>query len=217
LREHIKQAHSKLDVISISPEEFINFYRANLNAARKKSYFSLEVAKELITASISSDRPQARIIAASRKRHERISEQPAIDAAICIVWDNDRCYYWLSTRRKDSYPDAIKLLIVTAMMHARRLGLVFDADGVNTPGTQRLFKKIFRMPIEETRYIFIRTSRLFKLYELYRHKTYKLKKLTIAFCSGSAGASISGAWARGRLKLSRRSATASFGPTDVAR
>ena len=142
------------------------FYRANLNAAGKKSYFCLEVAKDLMTIGISSDRPRARIIAASRKVPERSSEQPVIDAAICVVWDNERCYYWLSTRRKDSHPDAIKLLIVTAMKHARRLGLVFDADGVNTPGTQRLFKTIFRIPIEETRHIFIRTSRLFKLYEI---------------------------------------------------
>jgi hypothetical protein len=217
LREHIKQAHRKLNVVSIGPEEFINFYRANLTATDKKSYFSLDVAKALITAGINRDRPQARIIAASRKRSERFSEQPVIDAAICIVWDNERCYYWLSTRRKDSHPDAIKLLIVSAMKHTQRLGLVFDADGVNTPGTQRLFKTILRMPVEETRHIFIRTPRLVKLYEIYRYKIYKLKKLTIAISPGSVGASIPGAWARGWLMLSRRSARALFGPTDVAR
>jgi hypothetical protein len=217
LREHIRQAHSKLNVISIGPDEFINFYRANLNVANKKSYFSLEIAKKLITTGISSGSPWARIIASSRKVPERSSEQRVIDAAICVVWDNERCYYWLSTRRKDSHPDAIKLLIVTAMKHARRLGLVFDADGVNTPGTQRLFETIFRMPIKESRHIFIRTSRFFKVYEIYRYKIYKLKKLTIAFCSGSVRVGIPGAWARGWLKLSRRSATASFGPTDVAR
>jgi hypothetical protein len=184
LREHIKQARNKLNVISIGPDEFITFYRANLNAADRKSYFSLEIAKELIDVCINSSRPQARIIAASRTRPDRFSEQPVIDAAICIVWDNERCYYWLSTRRKDSHPDAIKLLIVTAMKHARSLGLVFDADGVNSPGAQRLFKTIFRMPIEETRYIFIRTSRLLRLYEIYRYKIHKLKKSTIAFVRG---------------------------------
>jgi hypothetical protein len=184
LRQHIKQACSKLDVINIDPERFINFYRANLV---DKCYFPLGVAKELIASSIRREPPQACTFAACKKRPEGSSERPLIDAAICVVWDNERCYYWLSTRRRESHPDAIKLLIVTAMKHAYRLGLSFDADGVNTPGIHRLFKTIFRMPTEETRYIFTRTSRLSKLYEIYCHKAFKLKKLTIAVFSGSGG------------------------------
>lgn len=67
---------------------------------------------------------------------EKPSERPFVDAAICIVWDNECCYYWLSTRRKESHPDAIKLLIVEAMKHARKLGLNFDADDANTSGVR---------------------------------------------------------------------------------
>jgi hypothetical protein len=180
LREHIKQARSKLDVISVDPDRFISFYRANLKAVgNKKSYFPLEVAKELITIGINREPPQARIFAASR-RPERSSEQPFIDAAICVTWDSERCYYWLSTRCKESHPDAIKLLIVTAMKHASERGLIFDADGVNTLGAQRLFKTIFRMPNEEKRYIFTRTSRWSQLYEAHRSKIDKIKKFAIA-------------------------------------
>jgi hypothetical protein len=148
LREHIKQAHNKLNIINIDADEFINFYQANLSAADKKSYFPLEVAKKLIAIGIKRERPQARIIAVSRKRPERSSEERGIDAAICIVWDSERCYYWLSTRRKDSHPDAIKLLIVIAMKHAEELGLIFDVYCPDTSGSHRLFKTIFRMPNE---------------------------------------------------------------------
>jgi hypothetical protein len=154
LREHIKQAYNTLDIISIDPDEFIKFYQTNLDESNKKCYFSLKIARELITACIAREPSQARIIAATKKRSEQPSERPVIDAASCIIWDTERCYYWLSTRRKESHPDAIKLLIVEAMNHASKLGVVFDADDANTSGSQRLFGTIFRMPNEEKRYVF---------------------------------------------------------------
>jgi hypothetical protein len=124
--------------------------------------------------------PQALIFAASKKVPEHSSDTPVLDAAICIVWDEERCFYWLSTRRKESHPDAIKLLIAAAMKHARKLGLIFDADGVTTPGTERLYKTIFRMPNEEKRYIFTRTSSWSQLYETHRYEIDKLRRVAIA-------------------------------------
>jgi hypothetical protein len=180
LREHIKQARSKLDIIDIDPSKFVPLYENNLRASdNKRCYFPLEVAKELIAVGMKREPPQARIIAVSRKKSEQSPERAIIDAAICIVWDNERCYYWLSTRRNESHPDAIKLLIVTAMKHAENLGLLFDADGVDTPGTQRLFETIFRMPIEEKRYILTRTSIILQLYETQRSRIEKIKKIAI--------------------------------------
>jgi hypothetical protein len=181
VREHIKQAHSKLDIINIDSNQFINFYLANLEIYdKKKCYFPLKVAEKIINISVRRDPAQARIIAASRKIPNGSAEQSVIDAAICIVWDDERCYYWLSTRRKESHPDAIKLLIVAAMKHASNLGLIFDADGVNTPGARRLFKTIFRMTTEEKRYIFTRTSTWSRLYEYCRYfGVPKLNKLQI--------------------------------------
>ena len=68
LREHIKQAQKKLDVINICPDDFIDFYRANLKASDKKnSYFPLEVARELIDICTNSEPKQALIFAASKK------------------------------------------------------------------------------------------------------------------------------------------------------
>jgi hypothetical protein len=70
------------------------------------------------------------------------------------------------------------------MQHARKMGLIFDADGVNTPGTQRLFKTILGITNEERRYVFTKTSRLSKAYEIYRYKIYKLKNLLLDYCIG---------------------------------
>ena len=73
LREHIKQAQKKLDVINICPDDFIDFYRTNLNASDKRnSYFPLEVAIELIDICINSEPKQALIFAAKARRYQRI-------------------------------------------------------------------------------------------------------------------------------------------------
>jgi hypothetical protein len=46
LREHIRQAKNKLNVIDIDSKTFINFYQVNLKSIDdKKCYFPLEVAK----------------------------------------------------------------------------------------------------------------------------------------------------------------------------
>jgi hypothetical protein len=176
LREHIKQASSKLDFVDIDPDKFINFYQNNLKSTEhKRSYFPFTVAKDLIHVSMNRIPPQARIIAVSRKNQKSVYEQ-LVEAAICIVWDSERCYYWLSTRRNNSHPDAIKLLIYSAMKHAHKLRLVFDADGANTLGNQWLFKTIFGMRNEEKRYIFIRTSKLSELYDSQRATIDKIKR-----------------------------------------
>ena len=93
LRQHIRQAHNKFDIINTNPDDFINFYRANLKATDKKSYFPLEVAREMIEFGVNRDPPQALIFAASKKVPEHSFDTPVLDAGICIVWDKERCYY----------------------------------------------------------------------------------------------------------------------------
>jgi len=114
------------------------------------------------------------VIAAQRKmdKTESVNHFP-YDAAVACAWDEERYYYWLSTRRHaardDSHrphphPDAIKLLIVKAMSHAEQLGLIFDADGVTTPGTLHLYKDVLRLHKEETRDVFARVPFVAKLF-----------------------------------------------------
>ena len=99
-------------------------------------------------------RGQARAIAArpnSRSQSVDHGRSSPYDAAIVYVWDNERCYYWLSTYRIASadnsnakpHPDATKLLAVKAMEDAQAMNLIFDADGVTTPGAENLYRNIF--------------------------------------------------------------------------
>lgn len=60
-------------------------------------------------------------------------------AAILCVWDAHSCYYLMSTRRSDSGNGAIPLLIWHAIKWASARGLLFDFDGVASPGSILLF------------------------------------------------------------------------------
>lgn len=167
-RGHIKRAAKDLDCVDVSAREFVRFYEANLKARKKKSYSPLDTLTLLIERAVS--RGQARAIAAkplSRSR-SRDDGYPPYDAAIVYLWDHDRCYYWLSTNRlpsKDSsdakpHPDATKLLAVRAMEDAQAKNLIFDADGVATPGADNFYRNMFRLSNEQRRDVFTRQTAL---------------------------------------------------------
>jgi hypothetical protein len=167
--KHIISADRRLDVIDISADGFIKFYAANLKEAGKTSYSPLGIAHDLIAAGGERNPPQVRAIAAARKRPEygslcANSEEVILDAAIACAWDNERYYLWRLTRRRDAslggkpHPDAVKLLVVKAMEHARSLGLIFDADGVGSAGSDRFYDKILKIPNMETRDIYERPT-----------------------------------------------------------
>jgi hypothetical protein len=160
--KHIISADRRLDVIDISADGFIKFYAANLKEAGKTSYSPLGIAHDLIAAGGERNPPQVRAIAAARKRPEHgslcaNSEEVILDAAIACAWDNERYYLWRLTRRRDAslggkpHPDAVKLLVVKAMEHARSLGLIFDSEGVGSAGSDRFYDKILKIPNMEIR------------------------------------------------------------------
>jgi VanZ family protein len=68
------------------------------------------------------------------------------------------------TRRVDAslggkpHPDAVKLLVVKAMEHARSLGLIFDSDGVGSAGSARFYDKILKFPNMEMRDVYERPT-----------------------------------------------------------
>jgi hypothetical protein len=171
-RAHINSAARRLEVTEIDSEEFINFYSANLQTRGSAPYFPLDIARDFIAKGIY--RGQVRVIAAQRKMDETESVSHVLyDAAVACAWDEERYYYWLSTRRHADrgdfhrprpHPDAIKLLILKAMSHAEQLGLTFDADGVTTPGTLHLYKDILSLHEEETRDVFERITFFAKLF-----------------------------------------------------
>lgn len=172
-RGHIRRAARDLDCIEISGEEFVHFFEANLKARGKKSYSPLDTLLRLINEA--SFRGQARAIAAMPLRSAG-RDRPLYDAAIVYAWDRERCYYWLSTNRPrpvesanpDPHPDAIKLLALRAMEDAQEMNLVFDADGVTSPGTQTLYRNMFGLREELRRDVFQRLTFLAQLHQKYR-------------------------------------------------
>ena len=167
--KHIRSASQKLDCVDISATEFVRFYEANLKAKTKTSYSPLEIVTSLTDAAVR--RGQARAIAARPRDSSATANDSGFalyDAAIVYVWDRSRCYYWMSTHRHHSSesscpkanPDAIKFLAMHAMQHAQEMKLIFDADGVITPGSENLYRNMFGLRKKEHRDVFQRITAL---------------------------------------------------------
>lgn len=175
-RGHIKRAAKSLECVDVSADEFVRFFEANLTARGRRSYAPLNMLPPLIERAIDCGRGRA-IAAVSRLQGEQ-GGSSLYDAAIVYIWDDRRCYYWLSTHRVQGtqengckpHPDAVKLLLVNAMEHAQSLGLVFDADGVVTPGADHLYRTLLGFRIEERRDVFLRLSTLERIYQKSRQK-----------------------------------------------
>jgi len=182
-RLHLEAARRTLDIVELREDEFIDFYWTNLADAALAARVPLDTARALIAKGRIGDTPQIRVFAARRKTAGAL-----LDAAIACAWDERRYYYWMSTRRRhsensphdQSHSDAIKLLIVSAMEHARSLGLIFDTDGCSTPGTRKLYKEILRIPNEEFRDVFERVTRLQKWYITQQQRLDKLAAVRYA-------------------------------------
>jgi len=170
-RGHIKRAAKALTCLDISPEDFAQFFASNLEARGKRSIAPLTMLPRLIGEAIT--RGCGRAIAAMPNRSTADGSSALYDAAIVYIWDDRRCYYWLSTHRVPSeretgckpHPDAVKLLVVNAMEHAQKMGLVFDADGVVSPGADHMYRNILGLRIEERRDMFRRLNTLERIYQ----------------------------------------------------
>jgi hypothetical protein len=176
---HIKRAAKELDCVDVGAKEFVQFYETNLKAGKKKSYSPLDTMTFLIEEAVS--RGQARAIAArpnSRSQSVDHGRSSPYDAAIVYAWDNDRCYYWLSTLRiafadnsdAKPHPDATKLLVVRAMEAAQAMNLIFDVDGVTTPGAENFYRNMLGISREERRDVFDRETILERFYQRYRQQ-----------------------------------------------
>jgi hypothetical protein len=168
-RSQLRLAQKSLRVVEISCDAFLSYYSKNLELQGERPSRSLSLAKVLLDAGLS--RRAVRITAACN------SANPATyDAAIACTWDNDRYYYWMSSHRLNfpgstdckPHKDAAKVLILDAMQQAHSLGLIFDTDGVNSAGTEHMYRDILKLARADTRHVFRRMSRFVALYEKYR-------------------------------------------------
>jgi hypothetical protein len=173
-RGHIKRAAKCLECVDLTANEFVEFFETNLKERGKRSYAPLKMLPQLIQQTI--ERGCGRAVAARLNTGETSGSTESrlpYDAAIVYIWDDRRCYYWLSTHRVASgedttgkpHPDAVKLLMVNAIEHAQSMNLVFDADGVVSPGADHLYRNILGLKIEERRDVFRRLNIVERIYQ----------------------------------------------------
>jgi hypothetical protein len=176
-RKHLKRAARSLACVDIEARNFVRLMEINLKMSGKRAYAPLDILRPMIEEAIT--RGCARAIAATPNLDSNLyadSESVDYDAAIVYLWDDHRCFYWLSTHRVAAegdqkprpQPDAVKLLAVQAMEHAQAMNLIFDADGVVTPGADHLYRNILGVENQERRDVFKRSNVLDRLYQKYR-------------------------------------------------
>ncbi len=159
-RQRYRKAEKKLDVVEITPSKFFDLYRCNLTAQGKISYHDLNVAERLATTCWIRE-PRCIRITAARTKNASGDDPNSYHAAIACLQDGAFSYYWMSTRNTGATDPAIKngavkFLIVDAIAHASRAGLVFDFDGTTTAGTGELYRG-FRAT-EINRYVLTRKT-----------------------------------------------------------
>jgi Acetyltransferase (GNAT) domain len=109
------------------PNEFIRFYSANLAAKGIKSNIDLDAALRIITAALSRSRGQMMVAKAK--------VDGALHAATFYAWDSHSLYYLMSTRNENGHSGAMAALVWHAIRDAAARKLVFDFDGLATPGS----------------------------------------------------------------------------------
>jgi hypothetical protein len=124
-RNLIRRAAERMTVREISDiDEFAAFYEGNLLRRRSENIYG-GVMRKLIEEAVR--RKAGVLLGAYENDH-------SLTAAIALVWDNMTMYYLLSSRSGSAHGGAISLLLWFAMRIARKRNLVFDFDGIGSPG-----------------------------------------------------------------------------------
>jgi Acetyltransferase (GNAT) domain len=109
------------------PAAFIRFYAANLGTKGIQSNIDLPIATRIIEECLA--RQRGKILAATDIK------TGAIHACVFYAWDSRAAYYIMTTRTPESSNGAIALLVWHAMQDASERQLIFDFDGLATPGS----------------------------------------------------------------------------------
>jgi Acetyltransferase (GNAT) domain len=128
-RNVIRRAQERWEVVTLDdPFAFAAAYDTNLRSRGLVSYYTR--IPDVCAAAI--ENRQGSILAV-KDRHG------AVLGAIVMVWDRRVAYYLLSTRSDQADNGVMSLLIWHALRQAASCGLVFDFDGVGTPGSRLFF------------------------------------------------------------------------------
>jgi hypothetical protein len=180
-RGNIRRAEKKVAITEdLTASAFTQFYADNLIATARKCHSPLDVLRQIIEVGSALDldnrfftndkgekQAAKRIVLFAAREKSGPSASPPLVAAIACLFDDTHCYYWLTTRRHSSdlsgqsHDDIVKALVIRARQRARDLGLTFDADGVSTPGTERLYT-LLKFPHQLKRDVFVRHTPLFR-------------------------------------------------------
>ncbi len=151
-RNVIRKAEDQFSVNELSdPAEFVRLYQRNLQVRKVDNGIDATLCQKIISASL--ERHRGRILAV----HD---EHDQIVAANFCAWDENSCFYVLSTRGDNSGNGAISLLLWEAIKESARRGLVFDFAGLGDKGSV-LFYSGFGASIS-TRYIGVTFARVGK-------------------------------------------------------
>lgn len=125
-RTAVRRAQECLTVGPIdSLNAFLDFYNANLAVRKLDNRYGTATMERLLHEAIV--REACTLLGA-------FDSKGALVAATVLLWDTQRAYYFLSTRRQDAHSGAVSLLIWSAMRMAGKRELSLDFDGVSTAG-----------------------------------------------------------------------------------
>ena len=128
-RNVIRRANDQCVVLQWDdPQAFSAFYNSNLEARGLSNHYTriAAVCEQAIA------RRQGLILAAKNKAGE-------VMGAIFIIWDHETAYYLMSTWSAEADNGVISLLIWEAIRLVADAGLLFDFDGLGTPGSRVFF------------------------------------------------------------------------------
>jgi Acetyltransferase (GNAT) domain len=146
-RNMIRKAQEHFSVHELSdPAEFVRLYHRNLQARKVDNGIDATLCQRIISASL--ERQRGRLLAVRDKQNQ-------IVAANFCIWDQNSCFYLLSTRGDNSGNSAISLLLWEAIKESARRGLVFDFAGLGDKGSV-LFYSGFGASIS-ARYVAVRS------------------------------------------------------------
>ncbi|HWK44951.1 MAG TPA: GNAT family N-acetyltransferase [Stellaceae bacterium] len=129
-RNVIRRADERFSVDRLAdPEEFVDFYIANIERRDAQNEREFERFPDLFAACTNRD---AGAIFAAR------NEAGDLAAAIFVAWGHGAMHFLLSTRHAEKADaGAVSLLLWHAMQEAQRRQVTFDFDGVLTAGTAK--------------------------------------------------------------------------------
>jgi hypothetical protein len=133
-RNEIRRSQDHLQIYhSVDVVEFVEFYEANLRRCGKSIAPERNRIKQILEAAITNNAGTSILCR---------TEGGDLVAAIFLVWDDQYCYYLLSTRdERVAGNGSVSLLLWEALQLAGQVNRGFDFDGFHSYGTTKFVRQ----------------------------------------------------------------------------